>query len=428
MATRSRTYKTTDWKVWVYTPVAGKFRLDFSALDGADVLSSTDGTMSPIAFDIEQLTITNGAPLTNSVISVVAGSTASIELRTKTVSKTTMAELYAGKKIVITLKNEETTRTHAIYGQATPMFTGFITEAELNYVPGDTFQTISVEAMDAMQYVLNTQVTISRSTSYSPFELGNAQLSLLYSAGLLPADCFKSGVNDGNYPILWSCEGTGTQTTTYGDIVNGTLIGTAGKYFGAITTPMWAISATEFGFSRELNWPIGYTSWAQKNTVTIPTTNVYNVQFANNAKDKPTVMELTTPAGNSFGLGIAATNSVNNVVSYSAEVDTDVANLATIVSNAQAPTNAYVPASLDVIQAYNNQTITFTNDRYEAIGYPKLGYFWPELFANIQNEISVDLSALGFSSDDGKSRVVGQTITVTPDAWTTTYQLRKQFA
>ena len=63
MTTYSRTYKTTDWKVWIYTPVSGKFRLDFSALDGSDVLSSTEGSLQEVALPIEQITITEGSPL-----------------------------------------------------------------------------------------------------------------------------------------------------------------------------------------------------------------------------------------------------------------------------------------------------------------------------------------------------------------------------
>ena len=40
MATTSRTYLASDWQVWTYEPVAGKFRLDFSALNGSDVLGA----------------------------------------------------------------------------------------------------------------------------------------------------------------------------------------------------------------------------------------------------------------------------------------------------------------------------------------------------------------------------------------------------
>ena len=91
MTTTSRTYLPTDWQVWTYAPVAGKFRLDFSALDGADVLGGATDTGSVQAFPlrISSIQLDDGQRPDQSVFSQFTAGTMSLSAQLLTWDETT---------------------------------------------------------------------------------------------------------------------------------------------------------------------------------------------------------------------------------------------------------------------------------------------------------------------------------------------------
>jgi len=427
MADRTRTYKSTDWQVWFYQPVAGKFRLDFSLLNGSDVLGgATDtGGMVQTTLPVSQITIEDGANLEQGISGLLEGSKANITLEVSTVNKTAMAEYYTGKRVVITLKNEETTRTHAIFGQNTPMFTGFITTAQLSYVPGNIIHALTIEAQDVMQFVLNNQLSIKKTDS-SFYDTVNGLYSLK-SAGQLPDDALNvnySPIQAGEDWQLaqWETYGTPAEIKSIGDWFSNLSYLYSALYAPCFITNVYNVSASEFGFFRHIYFrPQDDTQLSP--VVNIPISQIYNVQLEGDMAGKPNIFSLSTPSGAQAQTGSQTSGSVNSMIQMSQTIDCNVGVLNDIISRITAIKNEYAPIMLEVIQGVNNQPIIFNNGLFTLDG-TVTGYYYPKAYKPVTTKAIFDLSSLGFSATEVKI-VYGTRMTITPDTWTTQYMLGK---
>lgn len=428
MAERTRVYKSTDWQVWFYEPVANKFRLDFSVLNGPDVLSATDGSMAATSYGIAEIFIRNNGPLDNGVVGIPTGSTASIVLKTDSVTKNSMKEFYQGKKVVITLKNEETTRTHAIYGQNTPMFTGFITTASLSYQPNNYEHEIVIEAQDALQYVLNTLQTITKANGSFTDTIDG--IYALKGFKLMPDDALN--VNYVPQPesmslpsnpqnAMWETNGS-TETQSIGSwLENLSYIYTA-KFAICSITNLYAVSASQFDFFRHFYFRPQQDKELSP-SIKFPQEQIFNVTLENDMANLANVFNFTTPSGLQYSSGIYSAGSINNLVQLDKTIDAQLGLFPQIVANARSVVNEYAPIEIDILQATDNQEIVF-DDSLFALDAGFTGFYFPKAFKTIGEKTTFDLSQLGFSNFETKI-VYGQEITVTKDNWTTKYMLGK---
>jgi hypothetical protein len=424
MTIYSRTYKTTDWKVWIYTPVSGKFRLDFSALDGFDVLSSTEGSLQEVALPIEQITITEGSPLNLNAITDLVPATASISLRTQGFTKSTMLEYYVGKKIAITVANADTAVTHSVFGQATPMFIGYITDANLSFNPYDTFQTINIQAQDSLQYVLNTPMAVTYGTSLALSSYVEDSHAALGGLNIYPEECTNYTSNGIMSSIgLYVPPVAGTETQTIGAWYQELYKQAAGYYIG-FPTFSYRQSGSNYTFVREVN-SYSYGATANYDPVIIASNKVMDVQFSNTNSTKPTSFNLTNNQGSVYSYGPQSSATLSNLSVWSDQMNCSVTDLGVIAQRVAAMSNYYALAEMTVSTAINNQTITYDSARPKTSG-AIYALFYPTSYAQMGWQVQIDLSAYGFSSTESTAMVVGQEITVTPDNWITKYTLLRR--
>ena len=162
MATTTRTYKTSDWKIWTYVPVAGKFRLDFSTLDGSDVLSSTIGSMGQITDPITSIEISDGGQLSNGSLLPATPSTAVISFELLNFTKNSVKEYYNGKRIIIT---QPSTQTNIDYGTNAVMFEGIITDCQVNLDTQSNIAIVTISCDSLWTALLNQQQAITKNTT-----------------------------------------------------------------------------------------------------------------------------------------------------------------------------------------------------------------------------------------------------------------------
>ena len=164
MATKSRTYLPTDWQVWVYTPVAGKFRLDFSTLGGADVLGGASdlGSIQVLNLNINSIQLDDGGQPNNGVFGIYNPGSMSLSAQLKTWDATLLKELYNGKEIYLTLKNEAT-YSDPIFGKNTVYFMGFISDLLIDVDPINSVTNLTISASDIGSAAVNTPIVVTRS-------------------------------------------------------------------------------------------------------------------------------------------------------------------------------------------------------------------------------------------------------------------------
>jgi hypothetical protein len=391
----TRTYKTDDWKVWTYQPTAGDFRLDFSLLDGSDVLGTTRGSMGVITLPISSISISDGGELTNGSLLPITGSTATIEFEILNFNKSDVTEFYNGKRIVVT--NPATT-SNIDYGYNSVLFEGMITNSNISLDTSSNIAILSISCESLWSSLLNQQTSITKNTT---------DLKSTFWIQQLWAEAVSGGqyiITTGSGVTTTSHYGTtGNKTDTYGtfldDLLNSeTLFAapelvTATNYFTSYIKLYRLIDLTTTGY------------------VTIPGTNIYNVAFANNPADVPSNYALTSEAGASLNSNSSVNNTLGSSINYTASVDVkDATELQTIIDRMSVITQKLSPIVVDVVIARNNQPITYTTQ--------------PELLQTCGKAIKANLSEWGFSSTE-TMYVTGRTITVTPDDFKVSYIVTK---
>ncbi len=425
MATRSRTYDTTDWQVWTYVPQSGALRLDFSKWDDGSTWGSTGGSYEPIDLPIISISIDESAQPSSGISQISAG-TASISLEIQDFSKDVVKEFYTGKPVYITLKNEETARTHAVFGQATPIFSGYISSSSVNYNKFDLVQTLDFTVTDSMQYLLNSLVTVNknaRGASYYKFDDIDYAVRETSSPDRWPIDCLYSNANmftlsSGTPDASMVYETSGEETATVGTWVQDLVNTFAGKWVFGYKYEFVDVSTNQFlaykrfsGYLRSSVDAFVSTAYA-----VMELDKLYAIQVGNSIPDKPSVFELTTDSGSSYSVGTSTANSVNQVISYSQSYDSPISDLSKIATSILSLENYLSPIGMSFEVARQYQPITFDN---------RLGskYLLPYNFVDLGMPLYIDITSQGFEAGDCYAYVTGRTITVTPDTFTVDYKL-----
>jgi hypothetical protein len=409
MATKSRTYKPTDWQLWVYTPVAGKFRLDFSALDGADVLGgATDlGSVQVLPLRIGTIQLDSGQRPDQGVFSSIIPNTMAISAQLLTWSATTVKELYNGKQVFLTLKNEAT-NSHPIFGKNTIYFIGQIDSLDIAVDPVNKITNLTFTAVDVMATLLNQPMTMLKSNATSKdFQLVNAIGALSVAGFISPYIQFDL---------------SGDLTSTYE--LNVTESKSLGSWLDDFITSEVAL-VTPYTYQ----WYTG--TWVLKSTLKIrtiqqtPTTGelipeslISAITIGQDGANSPNAFNLANSTA-IYTYGNVSGSSQGNPVVYNNTIDVATAGLKTVADKITTFTQAIQPTEITVRTAQTNQTIVFDNTRplsgFFDYTYPK--YFW----INGQNVKTTPT----YTGATYYHQIVGTSHTITPDDWQTTYQLWK---
>jgi len=407
MATTSRTYLASDWQVWTYEPVAGKFRLNFSALNGSAVLGAVGnvGGMAVLDMDIAGITLQDGERPYQSVFGIVSPGTATITATTTGWDKALIQELYPGKSLAITLKNQATVDMDP-YGRNTIYFLGVISASTFTVDPINLVTTFNIEGLDILGMAVNQSIPVSKSTTATK------------------TSSLNTGINDN--PNLFSPDlaivTNGDMTVNFATATSGT-INSLGYWLDDWIQSNAGIPTTYYEY--------GPTKYLYLNPLhTQPTTGatitgdvITNLIMETDGADIPTSFNLTNDIIN-YNSGSISNNIFGLPVDYTATIDVNgVAQLSQIADRIKTYTQALSPTQITVTTATTYQPIIFDNTQAQSGGQ----YYYPNNWWANGTDINVylDFLATGGVTPNYYTKIVAQSHEITPDLWQTTYQLLK---
>ena len=413
MADRTRTYLPTDWTVWTYVPEPGSFVLDFSQLDGSDVLGSTGGSMAQADVLIGQISITEGSNVTDGLILAMQPSIMTATLIMKNFTADDSNSFYVGSAIETRLANEND--SHAV--QTTTMFTGYIDSFNVDVQPGADFATITISAISNGSKFLNTLVSITKNTT-------STKDALITAASPVPVSLATSAYNYAN---------TATESKTIGDWISDYALCDVYLPFDVVSRQPFATFDAGTGWFYDFRF---FSLLYVTNSTAVGTASktfdegdISAVVFDWSGANAPTGVSLTKYSDSAvvYTKGVSTGESVGGSV-YSATVDVkDTTQMTAIGADLLSMVKAFRPISVATKTATEYQSITFAEESvfYSETGTDVTLYSYPTNLAFLGQTVEITLGDQGFTNQ--KMIVTGRTIDITPDDWTTTYNLWKGF-
>jgi len=410
MATTSRTYKPTDWQVWAYTPVAGKFRLNFSALNGSDVLGgATDtGSIQVLDLAINSIQMQDGQLPNQSVFSSFEPGTLSVSAQLLTYDATLVKELYNGKLIFLTLKNEAV-NSHPTFGQNTVFFIGQIDSLDISVDPIDRVTNLTFTAVDVASAAMNYPITITTNVSKA-YNVSNS-IAQAVARGEMSQYIDASAL----LGILGATfENIATVTKTMGewmaDYVAGEvaiLYPTFDFYYDGSN---WVVRRALVGSTVATTSTSGLESFVDSQTI--------GLVVSQDGANVPTAFDLSNSSA-SYSYGTTTASTLSNPTIYSASIDVPTSFLPTIANKILEYTQKIQPTEITISTATTNKPIVFDNARPTFAN----DYYLPKRLYRVGQEVRSIPGYLGGGTF--YHRIVGISHTITPDYWQTTYQLLK---
>lgn len=409
MATSTRTYLTTDWNLWVYTPVAGKFRLNFSLLNGTDVLSSTDGTMAISPAEITAITIDDGAELSSGSIGTFNVPTALIGIQMIDFNRSMLAEYYPGKRIAITLKNQANAAgSNTTYGYNSVIFNGTITDTQLDLDPITNIAQLSLTATDYLSSILNSQITLVKNTTTDKGQLLGDKLNELDASFSteIPSYSFLLSGSDTHYGAVE------TVTDTVGNFLDD-------FYISEVSFPTYYLLEQAGPSSANASTTVSFGVGSPNQTVL--GSQITNIQIGTNAATVPTNFELSATNGATLNINSNVSSNAYNTINYSTTVDvlntTELLGIYTKMTDIEPE---IFPSTIEVVLARNFQPVTYTNFQPLYTG----SKWYPDGYQFTGFRIVADLSQWGFSSTEAMI-VTGKSIQVTTEDFRIIYTVTK---
>lgn len=407
MATRSRTYLPTDWQVWVYTPVANKFRLDFSVLDGTDVLggSSDLGSIQVLDLNINSIQLDDGQRPDQGVFFNFTPATMSLSAQLTNWSDTIVKELYNGKQIFLTLKNEAT-NSHATFGKNTVFFIGQIDFLDITVDPINQVTNLLITATDVSGAAVNTPIAVTKGFSKG-YAIQQGFLAAQTAGTISPYLDFSL------FAVLGtSWETGGTYSTTFGELM--------AEYIAAEVAQQASNTFQSWDGSNVIVYRQIFGSTIASTLTTgrlIPESMISNIVIAQDGANSPTAYGLSNSTA-SYSYGTASASTLTNPTIYTTTLDVPTSSLETIANKISEFTQEIQPVEVTVKTATTYQTITFSNSVYGAGS----DYFYPEYHFKNAEDVRTTPT---FTGGTYYHTIVGTSHTITPDDWQTTYQLWK---
>jgi len=148
-----------------------------------------------------------------------------------------------------------------------------------------------------------------------------------------------------------------------------------------------------------------------------------NILLGWSGQDAPTGVTISLYSNETityqYGTGTSVTDANTRTLFATIDVK-DLAQMQTIGQNMISMTQAFRPIEITTITATNNQNITYR----ELDQLSQSRWFYP---VNLVNVNSVNTITFDNLSETVTCIVTGRTLEITPDNWTTTYQLWKGF-
>jgi len=409
MTTTSRTYLPTDWQVWTYAPVAGKFRLDFSALDGSDVLGgvSDEGGMAVLDLNISSIMIQDGQQANQSVFGVLSPGTATITASYQGWSADLVKDLYPGKYIAITLKNEAAVDVD-VYGRNSVYFLGTISSSNYEVDPINLVTTFNIDCDDIFSNAVNQSLEVAKSSTSTKASVFNA--ALLANSNLF--DPHLDIITAGDMTVNF--EATATESRSLGEWVDDFLT-------SYVAIPLGTYANVLGNLERQLTLQ---ALWTQPTSGTqITGADITNIIMATDGGNIPTSFNLSNSTV-SYNFAPDIDSVLTTPVNYSTTLDVNgVTQLQQVADRISTYVPELSPTEITVRTATSYQPIVF--DTAQPQSYSQ--YYYPQnWYANGTDvDVYLDFFATGGTTPHYYTKIVGQSHEITPDYWHTTYQLLK---
>jgi hypothetical protein len=418
MATRTRTYKTTDWSVWTFVPEADSFVLDFSQLDGTDVLGLTSGSMQQLDIPISAISLSEGGQPGNSILPTVQPQSLDVSLSIKDFTRSDTQKFYVGKPIWLTLTNAQTIGA-TTYGFETPWFVGVIRDFQVTLDPSSDFADINIQATSNATDWLNYQLSLTKNTTDGKDVVFNYAMAAdpdapLLSWGYGPPDYPESPYNYAN---------TATEIKTMGewidDAINSDQPIYRDQFFIATSaSPGYVTYLPEFKGK----------CYTQDFSLTFDSSTINSIEYGWDSNDAPTAVSLTLANDSEivYNTQKPAQDSLGSV-NFSTSIDVkNLTQLSLIGQKLIGQNKSYAVVSFTDVLAQDNLDLVYRDIRdFGGAGTDYAAWLYPYQLANIGEVITIDLPDYGFEPQ--QSVVVGRTIEVTYTNVLVTYQLWKGF-
>jgi hypothetical protein len=399
MATTSRTYNASDWSIWTYVPEPGAFLLDFSQLNGPDVLGTTGGSMQILDADISSVTLISGSEVDQGIFLPITPMIMQASLSVKNFTATDANKFYVGTDIWLTLDNESG-YSEPNFGLTTPFFIGRIRDFNVDVRPGEDFATINLSCSSDLEDDLNTLVPVFTTTTLSK-TLQVINYASEAGIRLSPINFQSSAYSIYNFAT------TRTEVKSYGDWLQDIYTCDMTMGYDSVTPEigpwLWGANAA--------------LSTVGTPVKTFGDEDISDVVFGWSGVGSPTGVNLTNYFNSDLVYQFGGSSNSQNFT-YSATIDVkDINEMSAVGKKMLSMNKAFRPIEVATETARTYQQITF-DDRYGV-------FYYPTNLAQVGDTVAIDLPDQGFSNVP--MLVTGRIMEITPDTWTTTYNLWKGF-
>lgn len=410
----TRTYLATDWKLWTYQPQPGSFVLDFSQLNGTDVLGSVGGSLVEAPYEVANITINEGGVPSNGMFLPVTPSTLSVSFIVKDFTADVINSFYVGTSIYVTVKPYVSPGTTL---NDVPMFQGTIDSADVLVIPGEDYSTLTVTAVSLAGPTLNTLLGVTKNET-------TQKGSLIQSAAT------SAGINIGVDAGVYHFKGTATESKSLGDWLTDLALCDLMQLRDSFTPVLYGVSGTDYIIYYNGYLRMNTTTVAESSAVgTISETDISNLELGWSGSDAPTAVNLTNYTDSTiiYTYGNTEATSVG-ATAYSATVDLkNLAEMTTVGQQFLAMIKKFTPVTITVPIARQYETVDYRATIVDPLvpGSPASWYLYPTNCYDLGDTIEIDLPDRGIENQ--KMIVTGRTTEVTPDNWNVTYNLWKGF-
>jgi hypothetical protein len=399
MATSSRTYNASDWSIWTYVPEPGAFLLDFSQLNGPDVLGTTGGSMQIVDADIASVNLTSGSEVDQGIFLPITPMIMQASLSVKNFTATDANKFYVGTDIWLTLDNESG-YSDPDFDLTTPFFIGRIRDFNVDVRPGEDFATINLSCSSDLEDDLNTLVPVFTTTTLSK-TLRVINYASEAGIRLSPINFQSSAYSIYNFAT------TRTEVKSYGDWLQDIYTCDMTMGYDSVTPEigpwLWGANAA--------------LSTVGTPVKTFGDEDISDVVFGWSGVGAPTGVNLTNYFNSDLVYQFGGSSNSQNFT-YSATIDVkDINEMSAVGQKMLSMNKAFRPIEVATETARTYQQITF-DDRYGV-------FYYPTNLAQVGDTVAIDLPDQGFSNVP--MLVTGRIMEITPDTWTTTYNLWKGF-
>lgn len=410
MADRSRTYLSTDWSIQTFVPEAGSFILNFSELDGSDVLGTTSGSYETLHAGIVSLSLTEGGTPNSGLIFELLPTTLVATLQFTDFQMSDVNKFYVGAGVRLLLENENT-YADATYGNSTPVFIGVIDGVNVDLVPGQDFAQLTFTA-NYFTAELNSLVTVYKSTTSTRLASLNSGLGEITNV---------------EYALDWPVSPTynyatnTNETKTYGEFIADLIAGDVSvpQLSFYVRNANEATGAMTYDFS-----PVMHYNKVGTSLKTFTGSDLSDIVVGWSGQDAPTGVTLYLYSNDTIIYQYGSSDSITdgNTRSLTSTVDVkDLTQLTAVGQTYLSMTPEFSPISITTETATQYQTITFREQDDYFISGNKC-WVLPTTLFNIGDTITVDVTEHGINQD---MIITGRTLEVSPDNWMTTYNLWK---